>query len=166
MQNHSVRAGFALEEAPSLLVSGITEKSKPSLRNFQQEHVWHISVFVGFVSIPTVKKSFGGCNCRLFFHVSLTIQSMLMVSHWLVWTSVAIADLRVDLSNHDSKHEHQCCNSQWIDEAMEHHLCIILRLGTPPLFIGPCTHRDRDYRIRSNFCKFYIIRTGFFGESV
>jgi hypothetical protein len=80
MQNHSVRAGFALE-APSLLVSGITEKSEPSLRNFQQDHVQHISVFVGFACIPSMKKSFGVCNCRLFFHISLTIQIMLMVSH-------------------------------------------------------------------------------------
>jgi hypothetical protein len=56
MQNHSVRAGFALE-APSLLVSGITDKSKPSLRNFQQEHVQHVSVFVGFACIPTVKRA-------------------------------------------------------------------------------------------------------------
>jgi len=35
-------------------------------------------------------------------------------------------------------------------------------------FIGPCHHhRDRDYCIRSNFWKFYLIRTGFkLGEPV
>jgi hypothetical protein len=27
-------------------------------------------------------------------------------------------------------------------------------------FIGPCPYRDRDYRIGSNFWKFYLIRTG------
>jgi len=34
-------------------------------------------------------------------------------------------------------------------------------------FVGACPHRDRDYRIRSNFWKFYLIRTGFtLGELV
>jgi hypothetical protein len=34
-------------------------------------------------------------------------------------------------------------------------------------FVGPCSHRDRDYRIRSNFWKFYLMRTGFtLGEPV
>jgi len=28
-------------------------------------------------------------------------------------------------------------------------------------FVGPCPHRDRDYRIGSNFWKFYLIRSGF-----
>jgi hypothetical protein len=28
-------------------------------------------------------------------------------------------------------------------------------------FVGPCPHRDRDYRIGPNFWKFYLIRTGF-----
>jgi hypothetical protein len=32
---------------------------------------------------------------------------------------------------------------------------------------GPCPHRDRDYRIGSNFGKFYLIRTNFtLGETV
>ncbi len=35
------------------------------------------------------------------------------------------------------------------------------------LFVGPCCHRDRDYRIQSNFSKFYLIRTHFIlGELV
>jgi hypothetical protein len=34
-------------------------------------------------------------------------------------------------------------------------------------FVGPCPHRDRDYRIQSNFWKFYLIKTGFtLGEPV
>jgi len=34
-------------------------------------------------------------------------------------------------------------------------------------FVGPCPHRDRDYRIGSNFWKFYLIRTSFIlGEQV
>ncbi len=34
-------------------------------------------------------------------------------------------------------------------------------------FIGPCSQRDRDYSIRSNFWKFYLVRTSFmFGELV
>jgi len=34
-------------------------------------------------------------------------------------------------------------------------------------FVGPCPHRDRDYCIRSNFSKFYLIRTSFiWGEPV
>ncbi len=34
-------------------------------------------------------------------------------------------------------------------------------------FVGPCPHRDRNYRIGSNFWKFYLIRTGFaLGELV
>jgi hypothetical protein len=34
-------------------------------------------------------------------------------------------------------------------------------------FVGPCPHRNRDYGIRSNFWKFYLIRTGFtLGEPV
>jgi len=28
-------------------------------------------------------------------------------------------------------------------------------------FVGPCPHKDRDYRIGSNFWKLYLIRTGF-----
>ncbi len=28
-------------------------------------------------------------------------------------------------------------------------------------FVGPCPHRDRDYRIASNFWKFYLNRTSF-----
>jgi hypothetical protein len=28
-------------------------------------------------------------------------------------------------------------------------------------FVGPCPHRDGDYRIGSNFWKFYFIRTSF-----
>jgi hypothetical protein len=32
-----------------------------------------------------------------------------------------------------------------------------------PYFIGPCPHRDTDYRIGSNFWKFYLIRTGELG---
>jgi hypothetical protein len=31
----------------------------------------------------------------------------------------------------------------------------------PRSFIGPCSHRDRDYRIWSNFWKFYLTKTGF-----
>jgi hypothetical protein len=33
----------------------------------------------------------------------------------------------------------------------------------PPAFgcVGPWPHRDRDYRIGSNFWKFYLMRTGF-----
>ncbi len=35
------------------------------------------------------------------------------------------------------------------------------------VFIGPCPHRERAYRIRSNFWKFYLIKIGFtFGEPV
>jgi hypothetical protein len=52
-------------------------------------------------------------------------------------------------------------NNVAIDDCMEHHLYIILRLGTPPLFIGPCTHRDRDYPIRSNFWKFTLLEPVF-----
>ncbi len=34
-------------------------------------------------------------------------------------------------------------------------------------FIGPCSHREKDYCIPSNFWKFYLIRTSFtFGEPV
>jgi hypothetical protein len=34
-------------------------------------------------------------------------------------------------------------------------------------FIGRCPHRDSDYRIGSNFWKFYLIRTSFtLGELV
>jgi hypothetical protein len=34
-------------------------------------------------------------------------------------------------------------------------------------FVGPCSHRDRDYRIGSNFWKLYLIRIGFaLGEPV
>ncbi len=39
----------------------------------------------------------------------------------------------------------------------------------PPItdFVGPCPHRDNNYRIRSNFWKFRLIRTGFrWGELV
>jgi hypothetical protein len=51
---------------------------------------------------------------------------------------------------------------------------IILGFSFIILFVGPCPHRDRDYRIRSNFWKFYLIKTGFtlgelvfsFGENV
>jgi len=36
-----------------------------------------------------------------------------------------------------------------------------------PEFVGPCSHRDRDYCIGSNFWKFYLIRTSFtLGELV
>jgi hypothetical protein len=36
-----------------------------------------------------------------------------------------------------------------------------------PEFVGPCSHRDRDYGIGSNFWKFYLIRTSFtLGELV
>jgi hypothetical protein len=42
-----------------------------------------------------------------------------------------------------------------------------VRYVAPRPFTGPCSHRDRDYRIRSNFWKFYLIKTGFtFGELV
>jgi hypothetical protein len=34
-------------------------------------------------------------------------------------------------------------------------------------FVGPCPHKDRDYRIGTNFRKFYLIKTGFtLGEPV
>jgi hypothetical protein len=34
-------------------------------------------------------------------------------------------------------------------------------------FVGPCPHRNRDYRIRFDFLKFYLIRTSFtLGELV
>ncbi len=33
-------------------------------------------------------------------------------------------------------------------------------------FVGPCPHRDRDYCIGSNFWKFHIRWTNFFGENV
>jgi hypothetical protein len=34
-------------------------------------------------------------------------------------------------------------------------------------FVGPCRHKNRDYRIRSNFSKFYFIRPCFIlGEPV
>jgi hypothetical protein len=41
------------------------------------------------------------------------------------------------------------------------------RRGQHCLSVGPCPHRHRDYRIGSNFWKFYIIRTIFpLGEPV
>jgi len=47
--------------------------------------------------------------------------------------------------------------------------CIMWKYSQPKicLFVGPCPHRDRDYHIRSNFWKFYLIKTGFtIGERV
>jgi hypothetical protein len=44
------------------------------------------------------------------------------------------------------------------------HLHLSMKEGS---LLGPAPHRDRDYCIRSNFWKFYLIRTGFtLGESV
>ncbi len=40
-----------------------------------------------------------------------------------------------------------------------HDLSPCANFATP--FLGPVPHRDKDYRIRSNFWKFYLIRTGF-----
>jgi len=34
------------------------------------------------------------------------------------------------------------------------------------MFVGPCPYMDRDYCIRSNFWKFYLIKTSLFGECV
>jgi hypothetical protein len=46
-----------------------------------------------------------------------------------------------------------------------HDLSPCANFATP--FLGPVPHRDKDYRIRSNFWKFYLIRTGFtLGEPV
>jgi hypothetical protein len=42
-----------------------------------------------------------------------------------------------------------------------------MRLFNAPLkynlveFVGPCPHKDRDYRIGSKFCNFYLMKTGF-----
>jgi hypothetical protein len=39
--------------------------------------------------------------------------------------------------------------------------------SSPMNVVGPCPHKEKDYRIiRSNFWKFYLIRNGFFGENV
>jgi hypothetical protein len=42
-------------------------------------------------------------------------------------------------------------------------LCLMLSLLIWPSvlsIIGPCPHMDRDYRIPSDFWKFYLIKTG------
>ncbi len=39
--------------------------------------------------------------------------------------------------------------------------------GPDKIFVGPCPHRDKNYRIGSNFWKFYLIRSRFtLGEPV
>ncbi len=48
------------------------------------------------------------------------------------------------------------------------HMYNILSIGKASVFVmpwvffvGPYLHRDRDYRIGSNFWKFYLIKTSF-----
>jgi hypothetical protein len=41
------------------------------------------------------------------------------------------------------------------------------RFSQTKKFVGPYSHKDKDYCIQSNFWKFYLIKTGFtLGESV
>jgi hypothetical protein len=51
-----------------------------------------------------------------------------------------------------------CCGYNVVSALGEYFLGSTLGIT----FVGPCPHRDRE----CNFWKFYLIRTGFFGESV
>jgi hypothetical protein len=43
----------------------------------------------------------------------------------------------------------------------QHQLPVFLCLFLLLCFVGPCPHRDRDYRIGSNFWKSYLIKPDF-----
>jgi hypothetical protein len=65
-------------------------------------------------------------------------------------------------------------SKNWLFLALLFNLQESTSFSSPSLaLLGPAPHSDRDYRIGSNFWKFYLIRTGFtldgtscFGESV
>jgi hypothetical protein len=44
---------------------------------------------------------------------------------------------------------------------------VVSQMLVKKVFVGPCSHRDMDYCIGSNFWKSYLIKTGFtLGEPV